>query len=75
MKSNNRERFERVGAKRVQKVLDSLDLLSKCSNKKNYEYSDEDVKKMLRVIKDKVKFVENSFNQEVNKEGENKFRF
>lgn len=70
-----RERFEEVAAKRVQKILDYLGLLANCSNKKNYEYSDEDVKKMLKAIKEKIRFVEGSFNQEVNKEISNKFRF
>lgn len=48
-----RKRFKNVASRRVQKLLDSMDNLSRCSNKRNYEYSDEEVKKMLRVINDK----------------------
>lgn len=70
-----RERFEEVAAKRVQRILDYLDLLANCSNKKNYEYSDEDVRKMLKAIKEKIRFVESSFYQEVNKDNSNIFRF
>ena len=38
-----RDRFEEIGAKRVQKILDALDSLSKCANKQNYEYHDDDI--------------------------------
>lgn len=55
-------RFKNVASKRVQKVLDSLDGLAKCANKNNYEYSNADVSKMLRAIKDKVKALELSYS-------------
>lgn len=55
------ERFRRVAAPRVQRVVDSVDNLMKCANGNNYEYSDDDVRKMLRVIKDRVKVLEQRF--------------
>jgi len=57
------DRFKNVAAKRVQKVLDSMDSLSKCSNRNNYEYSDEDVSKFLKVIKEQMKSLEISFTE------------
>ena len=68
------ERFKKVASSRVQKILNSLDSLSKCSNQNNYEYSKEDVDKMLNVLKTKFKYVENSFRQNLEK-GKSNFEF
>lgn len=56
-----RERFKKVASRRVQGILDGLDNLSKCANKSNYEYTTEDVNKMLKAIKEKVKLLELSY--------------
>lgn len=56
-----KDRFRKVAARRVQKIIDSLDSLSKCSNKSNYDYSEEDVNKMLKAIREKVKSLELSY--------------
>lgn len=57
------ERFRRVAAPRVQKVLDCLDNLAKCSSRNNYEYTTADVNKMLRAIKLKLKHLEQRFDE------------
>ena len=54
------ERFEEIAPKRVNKVLQSLASLSKCSSR-NYEYSDEQVNKMFRAIKAELKITEDKF--------------
>lgn len=56
-----RERFINVAGKRVQKVLDGLDSLSKCSNHSNYDFNHQDVLKMTRAIKEKLRILEASF--------------
>ncbi len=56
-----RNRFKTVAAKRVQKVLDSLESLSKCANRGNYDYTEEEVGKMMKAIKDKVRLLDLSF--------------
>ena len=58
-----KDRFKNVAARRVQKVLESLDSLSKCANKNNYDYTDADINKMIRVIKEQVKILELSFSE------------
>jgi hypothetical protein len=50
-----RDRFVRIVESRVNKIITSLDNLGKCSNKRNYEYSENDVKKIFREIERKVK--------------------
>ena len=57
-----KERFINVAGRRVQKVLDDLESLSKCANKNTYEYSDEDVKKLLKAINEKVLVLKASFS-------------
>jgi len=58
------ERFKRVAAPRVQRVLDSIDNLAKCSNRRNYEYDGEDVRRMLSAIKRRLRNLEHLFGEE-----------
>ncbi|MFA4851789.1 MAG: hypothetical protein WC599_04660 [Bacteroidales bacterium] len=74
-KSTRRERFEKVAAKRTQKILDFLDSLANCSNRSNYEYTDADVRKMFSAIKDKLKNTEAAFGNAMNRSEKNKFKF
>lgn len=74
MKSK-RERFEDVASKRVQYIIDKLDLLGNCANRNNYEFDEEDVKKMFIVIKNQLKKTEQKFNDEIAKKTKNTFKF
>jgi hypothetical protein len=61
-RENKRQRFKNVAPRRVQRVLDSLENLSKCANKRNYEYTEEEVRKMLRAINDKLSLLKSAFS-------------
>jgi adenylyl- and sulfurtransferase ThiI len=74
-KSTRRKRFEKVAGNRVKNILKTLDNLEKCSNKNNYEYSDKDVKKMEKALKDKLSSVLNSFSNELGKGSSSEFSF
>lgn len=74
MKSK-RERFENVASKRVQYIIDKLDLLSNCANRNNYDYSEDDVKKMFTVIRDQVRKTELKFNEGIDKRTKKTFKF
>jgi len=74
MKSK-RERFEIVAGKRVQVILDKLDLLGNCSNRNNYEYESSDVSKMFSAIRDSLKRAELRFEDELSKQEKKKFKF
>ena len=50
-----RQRFVKIVERRVTKILDDLDSLGKCSNKKNYRYNNDDVRKIFGAIDKKVK--------------------
>lgn len=69
-----RDRFKNVAGRRVQKILDSVDSLAKCANRNNYDYEDEDVSKMLRAIKEKIKALEASYTSNT-KSTKNTFEF
>jgi hypothetical protein len=74
-KSIRRERFENVASRRVQKVMDFLDSLANCANRTNYEYTDDDVKKMFSALREKLKMTESAFGSALNKTEKNKFKF
>lgn len=74
-KTENRKRFEKVAGNRVQFILDKLELLGNCSNRSNYGYTEDDVKKMFGVIKEKTKQIEVRFQDELSKENKSKFQF
>jgi hypothetical protein len=69
-----RDRFINVAGKRVQKVLDSLDSLSKCANRNNYDFNGDDISKMTKAIKDKLRVLESSFTSNT-KSSKNTFKF
>lgn len=73
--SPRRARFEKVAANRVANILKGLESLEKCSNKNNYEYNADDIRKMEKALKDKVSDVLKSFNKELDKGKNNEFKF
>ena len=47
---SKRERFVRIVEARTNKILEMMRLLGNCSSKANYEYSDEDIKKIFGAL-------------------------
>jgi hypothetical protein len=70
-----RERFQEVAGSRVQMVLDKIENLSKCANKKNYEFSKGDIDRMFRAITLKIKQSKMKFEAELDKSGKGKKLF
>ena len=73
-KSTRRKRFETVAARRTQKILAFLDSLSNCSNRSNYEFNEDDVKKIFNAIKDRVKTTEAAFEKELKRSEKIEFK-
>ena len=61
-----RKRFEDVAGSRVQMTLDRLYNLSKCANKRNYQYDQKDIDKMFQAINEEVKRTKSKFEDELN---------
>ena len=55
------QRFERVVQKRVQNVLDSLRRLSQCSNKRMYEWNEEQLKKIWSAVDKEIERCKKNF--------------
>ncbi len=73
--NDKRQRFERVAGNRVQSIIDKIDSLAKCSNKNNYSYSEQDIRKMFLSIKAKLKYAEQKYDGELENKNINKFTF
>ena len=63
-----KERFIRIAERRTNNILEQLRLLGNCSNKNNYSYSEEEVKKILSVIEAELRVVKSRFNAKTSKE-------
>ncbi len=61
MPQSKRERFVRIAEARTNKIIDMLRLLANCSNKSNYEYSEDDIKQIFSAIEREVKLTKNQF--------------
>ena len=61
-RENNRDRFVRIVERRVNVILNDFESLGKCSNKRNYEYTEDDVKRIFSEIDKKSKEVKAMFN-------------
>lgn len=74
-KTEKRKRFEKVAGNRVQRILDTLQLLKNCSNRNNYEYSKTDVEQMFSEISKTLKDVRSAYIGELNKANKQGFTF
>lgn len=55
------ERFVRIAEARTNRILDNMRLLGNCSSKSNYEYTDEDIKKIFGALEKELKQTKNQF--------------
>ena len=72
--SKSRENFVRLAESRTKKVLKSLDLLSNLSNRSNYTYAEEDVKKIFAAINKKIREAQTKFELNVRSDKDEDFR-
>lgn len=56
------EAFRRIAQRRTYRVLESLRLLGQCSNRRSYEYSNEQVARIFREIRGALRRAERSFD-------------
>ena len=57
-----RENFRRLASRRTNAVLERLRILANCANPALYEYTDEDVRKIFRVIELEVRSIKAKFS-------------
>jgi CHASE1-domain containing sensor protein len=61
---DKRDRFERLAEKRTNAVLKKLDILANCANRNRYEYNEEDIEKIFKTIRKKVRETQSEFKFE-----------
>lgn len=61
MKESKHDAFRRLASQRTTAVLERLRVLGNCANSQLYEYTDDEVRKIFKAIKDEVRVVEAKF--------------
>jgi len=62
------EKFKRLAEKRTNAVLEQLRILGNLSNKANYDYSPEEVRKIFSAIDSQLRTVKARFSKSTKKE-------
>ena len=60
----DREKFVELAEKRVQRALKDIKLIGNLSNRSNYKYSDDDVKKIIKALRNAVEDVKGRFERD-----------
>lgn len=63
-RENKRDRFIRLAEARTNKIIDMLRLLGNCSSTSNYEYTEEDVRKIFAAIEKEMKIAKSRFTDQ-----------
>jgi len=61
MEETRKERFKRLATARTKAVLDKLRLLGNLSNRANYDYSEEEVRKIFSAVESQLRNVKARF--------------
>ncbi len=72
MQETKNERFIRIAENRTNRIIDLIRILGNCSNTANYEYTEEDIKKIFESIEKELKTVKKVFRDTLKQE--NKFK-
>lgn len=56
-----RQRFVRLAEARTNKILEMMRLLGNCSSKANYDYTEDDIKKIFTALEKELKNTKNRF--------------
>lgn len=57
-----REKFVRLAEKRMDSILKGIELMGNLSNSNNYEYTQEDLNKIIKTLKSAVADLEHTYN-------------
>ena len=72
-KRSPRERFVDLAEKRTEKAISTIRLIGNLSNKRNYEYTQEDVEKITYALQKELRTLKNRFSEDSNS-SEKKFK-
>lgn len=66
--SKKKDKFKELAEKRVTKLIKDMRLIGNLSNKRNYEYHTEDVKKIFSAIDKEIKLMKARFEGDSDEE-------
>lgn len=69
MRQEDREKFVRLANKRVSNALKAIQLIGNLSNKSNYDYTEEDVQKILRALQEELAACRKKFELALKRQG------
>lgn len=69
MRQKDREKFVNLAGKRVSRTLKNIQLIGNLSNRSNYDYTEEDVAKILRALQDEISACRKRFDLALKKQG------
>ena len=69
-----RENFVRLAESRTGRILKDIDLLSNLSNRTNYSYSQEDIRKIFGAISSRLKDCQSRFENNSKSQSKNEFK-
>jgi hypothetical protein len=61
--SAKRKNFVRLAESRVAKAIDSMRVIGNLANRSNYEYSEEDAKKIISALQEEILILKGKFAQ------------
>lgn len=61
--TKSREKFVELAEKRVTRAIKDIRLIGNLSNRNNYEFSDDDVTKIIVTLEKEIRDVKNRFRQ------------
>lgn len=68
MSETRQERFKRLAIYRTNAVLEKLRILGNLSNKANYDYSPEEVRKIFSAIDSQIRIIKAKFSGSIKRE-------
>lgn len=72
-RATDRDKFVRLASRRVSNALRSIQLIANLSNRSNYNYSEDDVSKILKALSDEVSACRKRFELAQKKQGATRF--
>jgi hypothetical protein len=66
--STKRSNFVRLAEARVTKALKSIKVIGNLSNKTNYEYTDQDINKIINALQSEINVLKSRFKNKGNSE-------
>ena len=67
MSDIKREKFVRLAEKRTTEALNAIRKIGNLSNRRIYDYQDEDIKKICKALRDSISEVEGKFQSATDK--------